>query len=434
MKLHTWNQLSEKEKQSLLQRPILLNDKKILSATQNIIDRVKSEGDQALLSLTQQFDHASLSENRIHVSKKEIKKAQQLIDKETFKAIRFAYQQIKKYHQSQKKFKTPVLQTQAGVYCERQQRPIDRVGLYVPGGSAPLVSTVLMLAIPAQLAQCPLTVLCTPPDRNGEINPYLIMAAQLCGIEKIYKVGGAQAIAAMAYGTESIPKVDKIFGPGNVWVTQAKLIVSQDSQGASIDLPAGPSEVMIIADNEANPNYVAADLLSQAEHGPDSQVILLALSKKYVAKVEQAIEDQLQKLPRHEIIEKALKQSQMIIVEDIEQAIAINNQYAPEHLVLQIKNPKRYTSRIKNAGSVFLGPWSAVTLGDYITGSNHVLPTGGFARCYSGLSVLDFMKFVNFQRVTQEGLKKIASAAIQLAKIENMSAHGQAVAVRNADI
>jgi histidinol dehydrogenase len=303
-------------------------------------------------------------------------------------------------------------------------------GIYVPGGTAPLISTVLMLGVPAQMAECPLRILSTPPNQDGSISPSILFAAKLCGIQNVFKVGGAQAIAAMAYGTQTIPKVDKIFGPGNSWVTQAKMQVSQDAFGSAIDMPAGPSEVMIIADDESNCDYVAADLLSQAEHGPDSQVLLITLSESFAIKTRQALIRQLAMLPRMQIAKQALENSSMIIVSTLEEAIEISNAYAPEHLILQIRNAKKYIPIIKNAGSVFIGPWTPETLGDYVTGANHVLPTNGYARSYSGLSVLDFMKFISFQTVTQQGLANIGPYAEKLAALEGLSAHKNAVSLR----
>jgi len=422
-----WNLLAEIEKHDILLRPQLADQKNIRDQTQSIINQVRSDGDHALVALTKKYDFVNL--NALAVTSDEFATAAKNIDSNIFQAIQFAKTQIEKNQISQ----LPAIQTTtpcSGVFCERQPRPIERVGLYIPGGSAPLVSTVLMLAIPAKIAKCPLKILCTPPNAKGEINPYILVAAKLCGVEKIFKVGGAQAIAAMAYGTKLIPKVDKIFGPGNAWVTQAKILVSEDAAGASIDMPAGPSELMVIADDLADSNIVASDLLSQAEHSADSQVMLITFSEKFANTVQQTVMKQLEKLPRSSIAKKSLSHSRMIIANDVEQAILIANSYAPEHLILQIENSEKYIALIQNAGAVFIGPWTPETVGDYVTGSNHVLPTYGFAKSYSGLSVSDFMKYISFQKVTQEGLEKIGPYAEKLAEIEGLQAHKRAVSFR----
>ena len=297
-----------------------------------------------------------------------------------------------------------------------------------------MISTTLMLGVPAQIANIPTRILCTPPNANGEIDPRILYAAKLCGIKRIFKVGGAQAIAAMAFGTESIPKVNKIFGPGNSWVTEAKKIVAEDADGAMIDMPAGPSELMVIADDQANPAYVAADLLSQAEHGPDSQVILISLSEKFAEQTARALTAQITGLSRQKIIEESLRYCRFIVVDCVEDALVISNRYAPEHLMLQVKDPSQYTPEIKNAGSVFLGEWTPETVGDYVTGSNHVLPTNGYARSYSGLSVLDFIKFINFQKVTKDGLINIGAYAAKFAAMEKLDGHQQAVLIRLEEV
>ncbi len=427
MKIYNWNQLSKDEQRQVLARPLLKDKENIRVKTQEIIDSVKVHGDQTLRELTAKYDGAQIAQ--LQVTAEEFQQAAEQIDPAARTAIEFAKKQIETNHQAQLPY-IQKIETCTGVLCERQARPIERVGLYIPGGSAPLVSAVLMQAVPAQIANCPLRILCTPPDASGTINPYILLAAELCGIKQVYKVGGAQAIAAMAYGTESIPKVDKIFGPGNAWVTQAKILVSQDAKGASIDMPAGPSEVMVIADAQANPIFVAADLLSQAEHGVDSQVMLITLSAAFAQQVERCLQTQLEKLPRRAIAQQALLNSRTIIADDIKQAIMINNYYAPEHLILQVENPEQFISSIQNAGAVFLGPWSPETVGDYVTGSNHVLPTYGYAKTFSGLSVTDFMKFINFQTVTRAGLEIIGPFAEKLAEIEGLDAHKNAVSLR----
>ncbi len=427
MKIHYWDKLSIQEKTAVLQRPASSISLDLAEKTQAILQQVKSQGDSALIKLTAQYDGVQL--NNLSVSEQEINAAVQQINISAKQAIEFAQQQITRYHQAQIK-DSQIIETFSGVVCERQARAIEKVGLYIPGGSAPLISTVLMLAVPAQIAGCHLRILCTPPNKEGNIDPHILYAAKLCGIQSIYKVGGAQAIAAMAYGTETIPQVNKIFGPGNSWVTQAKLLIAQDSQGASIDMPAGPSEVMVIADETANPAFVAADLLAQAEHGADSQVMLIALSTTFADAVLENLQQQLEHLSRKHIVQQALAHSNIIIAETIEAAVAISNQYAPEHLILQIENPELTISQITNAGAVFLGAWTPETLGDYVTGSNHVLPTYGYAKTFSGLSMNDFMKIISFQQVTPEGIKNIGPYAEKLAELEGLDAHKNAVTLR----
>ena len=322
------------------------------------------------------------------------------------------------------------VETVTGVLCERISRPVQAVGLYVPAGSAPLPSTAIMLAVPARIAGCPVRILCTPPTAEGRADPAVVIAAQMCGIEDIFKVGGAQAIAALAYGTETIPKVDKIFGPGNAWVTAAKNVVSSDPAGAAQDMPAGPSEVMVIADATANPEFVAYDLLSQAEHGPDSQAILVCTDAGLAEAVDRAIERALPKLSRRAIIEDSLQHGAFIVVTDTAEAVRVANQYASEHLIIQIINPRQIIDSIKNAGSIFIGPWAPESVGDYCSGTNHVLPTYGYARNYSGLSVADFQKQLTVQELTRDGLIELAPTVRTLAQLEGLDAHAQAVAVR----
>ncbi|HVV68425.1 MAG TPA: histidinol dehydrogenase [Gammaproteobacteria bacterium] len=427
MHIHFWNQLSAIEQQNLLERPKASQPDSIREKTQAIIDQVREEGDAALIDLTVLHDKVKLTQ--LTTTLAEFSAAKNQIRKEALAAIERAQQQITTYHQAQQP-EIRKIETAPGIYCERQPRAIDRVGLYVPGGSAPLISTLLMLAIPAQLAGCSLKVLCTPPNKNGTIDPHLLYAAELCGIQQIFKIGGAQAVAAMAYGTESVPKVDKIFGPGNAFVLAAKMLVSQDAKGASIDMPAGPSELLVIADDNANADFVAADLLSQAEHGIDSQVILLTMSVDFANQVHGALNQQLSQLSRRTIAEQSLAHGRIIVVTSLEQAFSISNRYAPEHLSLQITHPENFLTEIHNAGAVFLGDWSAETMGDYITGSNHVLPTSGFARAYSGLSLVDFMKFISFQKVSRPGLQALGPFAEQLAELEGLDAHRNAVSIR----
>ncbi len=426
-----WKNLSKDQKKQLLMRPKKNKCNELNEKVQLIIDRVCREGDMACKALTHEFDGIALS--HLDVKEDELIDARKQINQKTIDAIKKAARQIETFHLPQL-MKNSRIETSEGIYCESHQKPIQRVGLYVPGGSAPLVSTVLMLGIPAKIANCPMRVLCSPPQKNGRLNPAILVAAELCGIKKIYKLGGAQAIAAMAYGTETIPKVDKIFGPGNTWVTQAKIFVSQDVSGAQQDMPAGPSEVMVIADSNANPDFIAADLLSQAEHGSDSQVILVCTDLQLSIKIRDAIQYQLTSLSRCSLIENTLQNSSLIIVDNLMDAMDIVNLYAPEHLILQIEKPRQYLQKIQHAGSVFLGPWSPTTAGDYASGTNHVLPTDGYAKNLSGLSVRDFMKTISVQEITKKGLLNIADTIRELTRIEGLEAHQRAVDIRLEEI
>jgi len=431
MKTITWKDLTEKQKITLLQRPATSTEVVRTKIVRNIIKSVQSEGDKALIDLTEKYDKTTL--NTLQVSDQEFEIAEKCITKKTQQALLFAIEKIKTY-QTALMPKSIDIETTDGVFCSRQTRPIDRVGLYVPGGESPLISTAMMLAIPANIAGCKTRVLCTPTKSDGSIDTNLLFTAKQCGINTIFKIGGAQAIAAMAYGTETIPKVDKIFGPGNSWVTEAKKQVTQDINGTACDMPAGPSEVFIIADNNANPDFIASDLLSQAEHGLDSQVICVTTSETLAKAIDDSLQSQLQQLSRKGIIEKSLGYSQIILVTSIAEAISISNRYAPEHLILQVDNPEQYTNDIQNAAAVFLGKWIPETLGDYTTGSNHVLPTGGYAKSTSGLSVMDFMKYISFQKATQDGIKNIGPAAAAIAKLETLNAHANAVNIRLENI
>jgi histidinol dehydrogenase len=391
------------------------------------MQQVRANGDAALKNMTKQYDQVDLID--LQVMPDEFAAAYQYVKPAILKALKRVCQQLYAFHEQQK-LKDLCVETSPGIICESQARPIQRVGLYVPAGTAPLVSTVLMLGVPAQIAACPVRILCSPPQADGNIDPHILVAAQLCGIEKIYKVGGAQAIAAMAYGTETIPKVDKIFGPGNAWVTQAKMQAAQDAMGALYDLPAGPSEVMVIADSSANPEFVAADLLSQAEHDTASQVMLLCNSAQFADAVKIAIVKQIKKIPRQQIAQQALENSYCILIDTVAEAIAIANDYAPEHLILQVMQPRQYLPAIQNAGSIFLGPWSPEAAGDYASGTNHVLPTYGFAKSLSGLSVRDFMKTLSIQELTRAGLADIAETIRELTTVEGLNAHQQAIDIR----
>ncbi|WP_339386416.1 histidinol dehydrogenase [Vibrio caribbeanicus] len=423
MKTITWALMSETEQANLLQRPAVLEGKNIGNAVSDVIESVRSLGDSALLELTKKYDNIDLA--TIRVSDQEIEDASSRLDPQICEALNQAYRNIEKFHSAQKS-KVIRVETQPGVVCEQLTRPIQSVGLYIPGGSAPLPSTVLMLGVPAQIAQCGRVVLCSPPPIADEI----LYVAKLCGIDEVYSIGGAQAIAAMAYGTQTIVKVDKIFGPGNAYVTEAKRQVSNDFRGAAIDMPAGPSEVMVIADEYAQPDFIAADLLSQAEHGPDSQVVLVTPSSDLAKKVVSEVAAQLKKLSRSNIAEKALESSLIIISESLSQAISISNSYGPEHLIIQTESSRELLGSIESAGSVFLGKWSPESAGDYASGTNHVLPTYGYTKTHSSLGLSDFMKRMTVQELTSEGLENLSSTVVKMAEAEGLDAHKRAVTIR----
>lgn len=418
-----WNQLTEQQQQQALQRPAITASQSIQRAVDEIVDAVRQDGDKALLALTAKFDKVELKS--LVITKEEIEQAAQRIPTELKTAIKNAKQNIEIFHQAQKP-QVVDLETQPGVRCEVLTRPINRVGLYIPGGTAPLFSTVLMLATPAKIAGCQKIVLASPPPIADEI----LYAAELCGVETIYAVGGAQAVVAMALGTESVAKVDKIFGPGNAFVTEAKRQVSQMVGGAAIDMQAGPSEVLVIADEFANPDFIASDLLSQAEHGTDSQVILLTPSKDIAQKTAIAIEEQLQALPRAETARQALNHSRTIIANDIEQCIEISNDYAPEHLIVQTQEPRTLLPKLDNAGSIFLGAYSPESMGDYASGTNHVLPTYGYTKTSSSLGLADFSKRMTVQELTPKGFKDLARTVEVMAHAEHLDAHKNAVSIR----
>jgi histidinol dehydrogenase len=394
-------------------------------AVKNILTRVQQSGDAALRELTKQYDKIDL--NELQVSQKEIEEAEASINPELKIAIQAAARNIEKFHAVQKPITTKI-ETTIGVTTWRKAVAIETVGIYIPGGTAPLFSTVLMLAIPAKLAGCKEAILCSPPDRSGKINPTILYAAKLIGITKIFRVGGAQAIAAMAYGTESIPKVFKIFGPGNQYVTKAKQLVS--NEGTAIDLPAGPSEVLVLADGSANPSYVAADLLSQAEHGADSQVMLVLTEESILTNIQIEIQQQLITLPRKEIAEKALLSSRAIYFDNPMTALDFTNQYAPEHLIINTKNADELAEQVVNAGSVFIGNYSPEAAGDYASGTNHTLPTNGYAAAYSGVSLESFMKYITFQKLTREGIQNLGPTVECMAEAEGLEAHKRAISIR----
>jgi histidinol dehydrogenase len=419
-----WTDLSVAEQKNVLQRPALGSDAIVRKRVEKIINKVRESGDAALKEFTRQLDGVEL--DRFRVGDDEFDQAEGELSSASMNAIELAIVNVTRFHEKQVPEHID-MQTMPGVRCERINRPIDCVGLYVPAGSAPLPSTAVMLAVPAAIAACPQRVMCTPPRPDGRADAAVLFAAKRCGVHTIFKVGGAHAIAAMAYGTVAVPKVDKIFGPGNAWVTTAKSLVSCDPLGAAIDMLAGPTEVLIIADDTASAEYVAADLLAQAEHGEDSQAILITTSTELAEGVRRQVVDQLSDLPRRGIASKALANGRSIIVPDLATAMVASNRYAPEHLIIQTKNPRDLLSSVRNAGSVFLGPWSPEAAGDYCSGTNHVLPTNGFARSYSGLGVDQYLRQMTVQELTQQGLQAIAPAITELARLEGLDAHAESV-------
>lgn len=417
--------MQPQEQRDLLTRPAMAASETIATAVTQILESVKSRGDDALYEFSQRFDKTTI--NNIKVSEDSIKQAANRLGDKIKNAITQATDNIRQFHLAQQPSVITV-ETQPGVVCQQITRPIDSVGLYIPGGSAPLLSTVMMLGIPANIAGCRKIVLCSPPPIADEI----LYAASQCGIRDIFQIGGAQAIAAMAFGTQSVPSVDKIFGPGNAYVTEAKRQVSQTIDGAAIDMPAGPSEVLIIADERANPAFTAADLLSQAEHGPDSQVILLTTDEQMARQVIAQTEQQLAQLSRADIARQALDSSRVIIADSLAQCVEISNRYGPEHLIIQTRDPDELVPAITSAGSIFLGDWSPESAGDYASGTNHVLPTYGYTSTYSSLGLADFMKRMTVQKLTPQGLLGLAGTIEILAQAEQLTAHKNAVSLRVA--
>jgi histidinol dehydrogenase len=408
----------------LLKRPVM-NIETLRGTVSEVLGRIKAEGDKAVLDYEERFDKVKL--NGLAVSEAEIEEAESMVSDELKKAIQLAEQNIRTFHSAQK-FVGKKVETQPGVTCWQKAVAIEKVGLYIPGGTAPLFSTVLMLATPAKIAGCKEIVLCTPPNKEGKVNPAILYAARVAGVSKIFKAGGVQAIGAMAYGTESVPKVYKIFGPGNQYVMAAKQQVSLHD--VAIDMPAGPSEVEVLADESANPAFVAADLLSQAEHGVDSQVVLITTSEALVSAVEEEVQRQLALLPRMEIASKSLVNSKLILVKDMDEAISMTNEYAPEHLIIETKNYMELAEKVVNAGSVFLGSLTPESAGDYASGTNHTLPTNGYAKAYSGVSLDSFIRKITFQEITREGILNIGPAIEVMASNEQLDAHKNAVSVR----
>ena len=415
---------SKEQWTELLKRPAL-DTESLFDKVRTIINKVKTEGDRAVLEYESMFDKVSLS--ALPVSSQEMEAAAGKLSSELRNAISLAKQNIETFHASQR-FTGKKVETMNGVTCWQKAVGIEKVGLYVPGGTAPLFSTVLMLAVPAKIAGCREIVLCTPPDKEGNIHPAILFAAQLAGVSKVFKIGGVQAIAAMAYGTESVPKVYKIFGPGNQYVTAAKQLVGQ--REVAIDMPAGPSEVEVLADETANPVFVAADLLSQAEHGVDSQAVLVTTSKQLIGKVMKEVERQLERLPRKEIAACSLENSKLILVSNMDEALELTNAYAPEHLIVETKNYQEVAERVVNAGSVFLGSLTPESAGDYASGTNHTLPTNGYAKAYSGVSLDSFIRKITFQEITPEGIANLGPTIQIMAANEHLDAHKNAVTVR----
>ncbi len=422
MKQFNYPNLSEWK--SLCERP-LQNQENLSEQVKSVFDEVKNNGDKALKFFTKKFDNVIL--NDLKVSEIEVDEANNLVSDELKSAIKLASENIRKFHNSQQEEKN-IIETTEGVFCWRENRAIENIGIYIPGGTAPLFSTVLMLGIPATIAGCKNISLCSPPDKNGKINPAILFTANLIGIKNIFKIGGSQAIAAFTFGTETIPKVDKIFGPGNQYVTAAKQLAL--NYNISIDIPAGPSEVLVVADETSIPEFVASDLLSQAEHGTDSQVILLSNSQKIIDEINIEIEKQLSDLPRKEIAKIALQNSKSILLSSIDEAIEFSNYYAPEHLILAIENAEKFTDKITNAGSVFLGNYSPESAGDYASGTNHTLPTNGFAKNYSGVSLDSFVKKITFQNITKPGIRNLGKTIEIMAEAEELMAHKNAVSIR----
>ena len=426
--MQVFEEPSKQDWEALLQRPNF-EAAELLPKVQSILDAVALEGDAALLRFSATFDQVQLKS--LCIDPALIQAAEALVAPALKTAIQSAKVNIEIFHQAQLK-KEEKIETMPGVWCWRKSVGIEKVGIYIPGGTAPLFSTVLMLGIPAKLAGCKEVILCTPPRKDGTVDPAILYAAGLVGIQQIYSIGGAQAIAAMAYGTATVPKVFKIFGPGNQYVTAAKQLIQQ--QGVAIDMPAGPSEVCVYADETAVPSFVAADLLSQAEHGADSQVLLIASNSNIVEQVQFELTQQLANLPRADFATKALGHSKAIVIASREDAIQLINAYAPEHLILSVDNALVVAEKIINAGSVFIGNYSPESVGDYASGTNHTLPTNGYAKAYSGVSVDSFVKKITFQQLTEMGLKNIAQTVIQMASGEQLEAHAQAVAIRVKDI
>jgi histidinol dehydrogenase len=427
MRIYEWDKLDGLARSAVLARPNQARRAEVAASVERIVATVRERGDAALRDFTREFDQVDLG--ALLVSRDEFRAARAALAREDIAALERAIGNVTRFHEAQR-LAPLAIETSPGVVCERITRPIDAVGLYVPAGSAPLPSAVIMLAVPARLAGCERRLLASPPGVNGELNPAVLVAAELCGITEVLKVGGAQAIAALAYGTESVVKVDKILGPGNAWVTAAKQLVASDPAGAAIDMPAGPSEVLVIADSSANPEFLAADLLAQAEHDVLSQAILVTDDATLAERTVAAAGAQMTLLSRRAILERSMASSRSIVVPNLEIAVQVSNTYAPEHLLVQTRAPRAVLARVRNAGSVFLGPWSPEPMGDYCSGTNHVLPTFGYARAYSGVSLHEFQKRITVQELSREGLADLGPTASRLARLEGLDAHAAAVDLR----
>ena len=425
--INNWLNLPDAERKFALSRPAIAESGLLSQQVENILNNVRKNGDKALFDLTEKFDGVKLT--TLRVSPAQVKAAKSRLTAARLNAIESAYANIKRFHQAQITADIRV-ETTPGVVCTLKTEAIASVGLYIPAGSAPLPSTVLMLGVPAQLAECPRKVLVCPPDKNGQLADEILVAASLCSIDEIYSIGGAQACAALAFGTESIAAVNKIFGPGNKYVTEAKKQLSQQVNGFAIDMPAGPSEVLVIADAKANADFVAADLLSQAEHGPDSQVILLSDNQALIEKVQSALISQLAELSRASIAAQALKQSRLILTKDLAQAVEVSNEYGPEHLIIQTENAQQLLAGLRNAGSIFVGAYTPESAGDYASGTNHVLPTYGYSKVISSLSLADFSRRFTIQEISREGLSNLAQCIYELTDAEGLDGHKRAVTIR----
>jgi histidinol dehydrogenase len=431
MRILEWKSLSGAQREEALRRPALRDAPAVADAARSIIESVRRDGDAAVLALTEKFDAVRLG--KLQVTPREFDDAERCLNAAQLAAIDRAIANVRKFHQAQGS--TPLrIETSPGVVCERISVPIRAVGLYVPAGSAPLPSTAIMLAVPASIAGCPVRVMCTPPLRGGTADPAVLAAARRSGVERVFKAGGAQAVAAMAYGTASVPKCDKIFGPGNAWVTAAKMLASQDPAGAAADLPAGVTEVMVIADDSARADFVAADLLAQAEHSSQAQSLLVTTSAQLAEDTAREVRRQAAVLTRQGILAESLTHLRILIVDHLVTALEIADEYAPEHLLLEVREPRRWLDRVRTAGAVFLGHWSPETLGDYCSGPNHTLPTYGYAKAYSGLSLEDFQRRITLQEATPAGLADLGATAQVLAHLEGLDAHAAAVSVRLAAI
>jgi histidinol dehydrogenase len=426
-----WSQLTAAERKRVLRRPAQKDAQALQQRVREIVGDVRARGDAAVLEYTRRFDCPTLE--TLEVQPDEFALAERALNAEQVKAIDRAIANVRRFHEAQVA-EPLIVSTSPGVVCERHYRAIDAVGLYVPAGVAPLPSTAVMLAVPAQIAGCRTRMIATPPQADGRADAAVLAIARRCGIERVFKMGGAQAIAAMAYGTKTVPKVDKIFGPGSAWVTAAKMVCANDPDGAALDLPAGPSEVLVIADDSARAQFVAADLLAQAEHSADAQAILVTSSLRLAEATAEAIEVQLRTLGRIDTLRASIRHARLIVVETLEAAFDLSNEYAPEHLIVQVRESRAWLPRIRNAGSVFLGAWTPETMGDYCSGTNHVLPTYGFARAYSGLSLTDFVRRMTVQELTPAGLEDLGPTAVVLAGLEGLDAHANAVCVRLAQL